>query len=153
QAAEAGANPGVAAAGSPPHFPVPSCGHLREGAIVVQADGGSPRSFTAGQALIDNRNHAHRARNEGKVPMWFRVAFMGEQGKRNATGRRVAAPVRRATLAIGGTRGARGRLDAAPPQFTSSCSPSRRITAPHFSISARMKARNSSGVFRSGTPP
>ncbi len=61
--------------------PVPVFVYVLEGTIIVQAQGGEPREYKAGQAFIEDVNHWHQASNKGGAPVKILVIFAGEQGK------------------------------------------------------------------------
>jgi quercetin dioxygenase-like cupin family protein len=61
--------------------PVPVFVYVLEGVITVQAQGGQPREYKAGQAYIEDINHWHQASNKGSAPVKILVVFAGEEGK------------------------------------------------------------------------
>ena len=61
--------------------PVPVFVYVLEGAVVVQADGGEPREYSAGQAFVEDLNHWHQAFNRTGAPAKILVVFMAEEGK------------------------------------------------------------------------
>ena len=61
--------------------PVPVFVYVLEGTLTVQADGGQPREYPAGQAFIEDVNHWHQAFNKGSAPVKILVVFVGEEGK------------------------------------------------------------------------
>jgi quercetin dioxygenase-like cupin family protein len=61
--------------------PVPVFVYVLEGTITVQAEGGQPREYKAGQAFAEDVNHWHQAFNKTSSPAKVLVVFMGEQGK------------------------------------------------------------------------
>ena len=61
--------------------PVPVFVYVLEGTLTVQAQGGEPREYKAGQAYIEDVNHWHQAFNKGGTPVKILVVFAGEQGK------------------------------------------------------------------------
>ncbi len=61
--------------------PVPVFVYVLEGTLTVQAQGGQPREYKAGQAFIEDVNHWHQAFNKGGTPVKILVVFAGEQGK------------------------------------------------------------------------
>ena len=61
--------------------PVPVFVYVLEGTITVEAQGGQPRDYKAGQAYIEDVNHWHQAMNKGGTPVKLLIIFAGEQGK------------------------------------------------------------------------
>lgn len=61
--------------------PVPVFVYVLEGTLTVQAEGGQPREYLAGQAFIEDINHWHQAFNKGSAPVKILVVFIGEEGK------------------------------------------------------------------------
>ncbi|HET7876285.1 MAG TPA: cupin domain-containing protein [Methylomirabilota bacterium] len=61
--------------------PVPVFVYVLEGTLTVQAQGGQPREYKAGQAFVEDVNHWHQALNKGGTPVKILVVFAGEQGK------------------------------------------------------------------------
>lgn len=61
--------------------PVPVFVYVMEGTLTVQADGGQPREYKAGQAFMEDINHWHQAFNKSSTPIKILVVFVGEQGK------------------------------------------------------------------------
>ena len=52
--------------------------YILEGTLTVEfAADGSRHSFNAGQAFLQTRNHWHRGRNDGVVPVRFLGVFVG----------------------------------------------------------------------------
>lgn len=58
--------------------PVPAYIYVLEGTLTVEfAEDGSRHEFKAGQAFLQARDHWHRGRNDGTVPVRFLGVFMG----------------------------------------------------------------------------
>jgi quercetin dioxygenase-like cupin family protein len=58
--------------------PVPAYIYVLEGTLTVEFAGdGSRHEFKAGQAFLQARDHWHRGRNDGTVPVRFLGVFMG----------------------------------------------------------------------------
>jgi quercetin dioxygenase-like cupin family protein len=52
--------------------------YVLEGTLTVEfAADGSRHSFNAGQAFLQTRNHWHRGRNDGVIPVRFLGVFVG----------------------------------------------------------------------------
>ena len=61
--------------------PIPVFVYVLEGTLTVQAQGGQPREYAAGQAFVEDVNHWHQAFNKGSTPVKILVVFAGEEGK------------------------------------------------------------------------
>ena len=61
--------------------PAPVFVYVLDGTLTVQAEGGQPREYPAGQAFMEDVNHWHRAFNKTSAPVKILVVFMGEEGK------------------------------------------------------------------------
>lgn len=61
--------------------PVQEYVQVLEGTVIVQADGGKPRTYKAGEGWLEDVNLTHQAWNKGTVPVKLLIVFMGEEGK------------------------------------------------------------------------
>jgi quercetin dioxygenase-like cupin family protein len=52
-----------------------------EGTLIVQADGGKPRTYGPGQGFLEDVGLTHQGWNKGTVPVKLLVVFIGEEGK------------------------------------------------------------------------